>query len=450
MEAILYVILGVALGFAIVYVWLSGRLSHARQELAVKQSQLESERQNAQKQLEQERQNTQNQLESERENAKKQLEQERENARQKLSDALTHAEEMREEMRKQQEAKNRLVQEEIRNMATQMLKESKSELNKENRERLDDLLTPLRERMEAFQKAVSDNSKEGVQNKTEIKTAFEEAMKKLHDEQERTVRELKEQTERIGNDAASLTQALKGDSKTQGDWGEMILDKTLEDCGLIKDEQYLLQQTYKDENGNIFRPDAVIQFPNSETAVIDSKVSLTAYQEAVRAEDPAERDRWLREHVQSVKAHINELADKNYDRLVPNCIGYVMMFIPYESGYSAAIKTDPSLLQYAYKRHIIMLSPSNLLMALQLIHTMWQNFRMNKNVEEILRQSNDLYDKFVTFAETFVKIETDIQRIQKDFDTAKGQLNEGKGNIVRRLDNLKTLGITPKKHIPMN
>ena len=428
MEIILYVILGVALGFAIVYVWLSGRLSHARQELAVKQSQLEQER----------------------ENAKKQLEQERENARQKLSDALTHAEEMREEMRKQQEAKNRLVQEEIRNMATQMLKESKSELNKENRERLDDLLTPLRERMEAFQKAVSDNSKEGVQNKTEIKTAFEEAMKKLHDEQERTVRELKEQTERIGNDAASLTQALKGDSKTQGDWGEMILDKTLEDCGLIKDEQYLLQQTYKDENGNIFRPDAVIQFPNSETAVIDSKVSLTAYQEAVRAEDPAERDRWLREHVQSVKAHINELADKNYDRLVPNCIGYVMMFIPYESGYSAAIKTDPSLLQYAYKRHIIMLSPSNLLMALQLIHTMWQNFRMNKNVEEILRQSNDLYDKFVTFAETFVKIETDIQRIQKDFDTAKGQLNEGKGNIVRRLDNLKTLGITPKKHIPMN
>ena len=428
MEIILYVILGVALGFAIVYVWLSGRLSHARQELAVKQSQLEQER----------------------ENAKKQLEQERENARQKLSDALTHAEEMREEMRKQQEAKNRLVQEEIRNMATQMLKESKSELNKENRERLDDLLTPLRERMEAFQKAVSDNSKEGVQNKTEIKTAFEEAMKKLHDEQERTVRELKEQTERIGNDAASLTQALKGDSKTQGDWGEMILDKTLEDCGLIKDEQYLLQQTYKDENGNIFRPDAVIQFPNSETAVIDSKVSLTAYQEAVRAEDPAERDRWLREHVQSVKAHINELADKNYDRLVPNCIGYVMMFIPYESGYSAAIKTDPSLLQYAYKRHIIMLSPSNLLMALQLIHTMWQNFRMNKNVEEILRQSNDLYDKFVTFAETFVKIETDIQRIQKDFDTAKGQLNEGKGNIVRRLDNLKTLGITPKKQIPMN
>ena len=362
-------------------------------------------------------------------------------------------------MVKQQEAKNRLVQEEIRNMASQMLNESKSALNKENRERLDTLLTPLKERIEAFQKTVSDNSKEGAQNKTEIKTAFEEAMKKLHDEQERTVRqmkedqertvrELKEQTERIGNDAASLTQALKGDSKMQGDWGEMILDKTLEDCGLIKDEQYFLQQTFRDTDGNLFRPDAVIEFPNHETAVIDSKVSLTAYQEATRAETTELRDRWLKEHVASVRAHVNELSDKNYEKLVPNCIGYVLMFIPYESGYSAAVKTDPSLLQYAYKKHIIMLSPSNLLMALQLIHTMWQNYRMNKNVEEILRQSNDLYDKFVNFAESFVKIESDIQKVQKDFDVAKRQLSEGPGNVIRRLDNMKSLGITPKKQIP--
>ena len=450
MEIVLYVLLGAAVGFAAVYVWLSGRLSSARQQLAVKDSQLTSVEENARKQLDTERENARKQLDAELAHAEERISQLCQQHEKELADVQQHAREIREEMQKQQDAKNKLVQEEIRNMATEMLNQSKSELNKENKERLDTLLTPLKERMEAFQKAVSESSKEGTQNKTEIKTAFEEAMKKLHDEQERTVRELKEQTDRIGNDAASLTQALKGDSKMQGDWGEMILDKTLEDCGLIKDEQYFLQQTYKDENGNIFRPDAVIQFPNSETAVIDSKVSLTAYQEAIRAEDPTERDRWLKEHVQSVKAHVNELADKNYDRLVPNCIGYVMMFIPYESGYSAAIKTDPSLLQYAYKKHIIMLSPSNLLMALQLIHTMWQNFRMNKNVEEILRQSNDLYDKFVTFAETFVKIESDIQRIQKDFDTAKGQLNEGKGNIVRRLDNLKTLGINPKKQIPLN
>jgi DNA recombination protein RmuC len=276
----------------------------------------------------------------------------------------------------------------------------------------------------------------------------EQTVRRMKEEQERTVRELKEQTERIGNDAASLTQALKGDSKMQGDWGEMILDKTLEDCGLVKDEQYFLQQTFRDGDGNLFRPDAVIEFPNHETAVIDSKVSLTAYQEATKAETLEERERLLKEHVASVRTHINELSAKNYEKLVPNCIGYVLMFIPYESGYSAALKTDPSLLQYAYKKHIIMLSPSNLLMALQLIHTMWQNFRMNKNVEDILRQSNDLYDKFVNFAESFVKIESDIQKVQKDFDVAKRQLSEGPGNVIRRLDNMKALGITPKKQIP--
>lgn len=448
MEIVLYIVLGLVCGAALVYVLLSGRLSKVKQEVAVMQTQLTSERAHAEEQLT-----------IEREHAAEQQKQLQERHAKELADVQAHAEELRAEMVKQQEAKNKLVQEEIRNMAVQMLNESKSELNKENRERLDTLLTPLKERIEAFQKTVSDNSKEGAQNKTEIKTAFEEAMKKLHDEQEqtvrrmkeeqeRTVRELKEQTERIGNDAASLTQALKGDSKMQGDWGEMILDKTLEDCGLVKDEQYFLQQTFRDGDGNLFRPDAVIEFPNHETAVIDSKVSLTAYQEATKAETLEERERLLKEHVASVRTHINELSAKNYEKMVPNCIGYVLMFIPYESGYSAALKTDPSLLQYAYKKHIIMLSPSNLLMALQLIHTMWQNFRMNKNVEEILRQSNDLYDKFVNFAESFVKIESDIQKVQKDFDVAKRQLSEGPGNVIRRLDNMKALGITPKKQIP--
>lgn len=368
---------------------------------------------------------------------------------------------LRSEMQKQHEAKNKLVYEEVRNLTAQMLHESKTALNTENKERLETLLGPLKERIENFQRAVNENSKEGIQNKTEIKSAFEEAMKKLHDEQEttirqmkeeqeRTVRELKEQTGRIADDAASLTRALKGDSKMQGDWGEMILDKTLEDCGLTRDEQYFLQPVYKDEDGNLFRPDAVIEFPNQERAVVDSKVSLTAYQAAVREEDGNARERLLKLHVASMREHINELSAKNYEKLVPNCIGYVLMFVPYESGYSAAVKADASLLQYAYKRHVIILSPSNLLMALQLTHTMWQNYRMNKNVEEILRQSNDLYDKFVFFAETFLKMESDINRLHDDFDKAKGQLREGKGNIIRRLDNMKSLGITPKKEIPEN
>ncbi|MCR5076879.1 MAG: DNA recombination protein RmuC [Prevotella sp.] len=441
--SIVYILLGIAIGAIIMLLWLKNKTT---QEVGQANEQVASLR---------------SQLAAEQKSVEERIGMVKANAEERVAAERKHAEELRSELQKQAEAKNRLMQEEVRNMAAQMLAESREKMNTADKERLDAILSPLKERLEAFSQSVTDNSKESAANKTEIKTTFEEAMKRLHaeqeltikamrEDQERTVRELREQTERIGNDAASLTQALKGDSKMQGDWGEMILDKTLEDCGLVKDQQYFLQENYKDEEGNNFRPDAVIAFPNDERAVIDAKVSLTAYQAAIREEDAAVRERLLKEHVVSVRKHVDELSAKNYEKLVPGCIGYVLMFVPYESGYSAALKTDSSLLQYAYRKHIIILSPSNLLMALQLTHTMWQNFRLNKNVEEILRQSNDLYDKFATFGETFVKIGVGIQRLQQDYDKAHGQLSEGKGNIIRRLDGMKTLGITPKKQIPDN
>ena len=439
--AIIYLLLGIIIGASIMFLWMKNKSTQEQknvsEQLAVLRSQLETERKNVDERIAVVKENALQQLEAERK----------------------HGEQLRNELQKQAEAKNRLLQEEVRNMAARMLDESREKMNTTDKERLDALLAPLKERLEAFNQTVTNNSKENTANKTEIKTTFEEAMKRLHaeqeltikamrEDQERAVKELREQTERIGNDAASLTQALKGDSKMQGDWGEMILDKTLEDCGLIQGQQYFLQESYKDKDGNNFRPDAVIVFPNEERAVIDAKVSLTAYQAAIREENATERERYLKEHVSSIKKHVDELSAKNYEKLVPGCIGFVLMFVPYESGYSAALKTDPSILQYAYRKHIIILSPSNLLMALQLTHTMWQNFRMTKNVEEILHQSNELFDKFVTFAETFVKLGADIERLQQDFSRAKGQLNEGKGNIVRRLEGLKILGISPKKQIP--
>ena len=391
--------------------------------------------------------------------AKSQLEAAQKNAADSVNAEREHSQKLLSEMQKQMETSKKLMQEEMRTMAAQMLSESREHLNAADKERLDALLKPLHERIEAFNQNVTAATKEGASNKTEIKTTFEETIKLLQEVQtstvksirednERAIRELRQQTERIGNDAASLTQALKGDSKMQGDWGEMILETTLESCGLTKNEQFFLQRNYQDEKGNSFRPDAVIDLPGGEHAVIDAKVSLTAYQAAVNATDATEQELFLKEHIKSIKKHIDELSAKNYETIVPNCIGYVLMFVPYESGYAAAIKTDPSILQYAYRKHIILLSPSNLLMALQLTRTMWQNYRMNKNVEEILRASNDLYDKFVSFGETFLKIGTGIQRLQSDYEKAHSQLSEGKGNIVRRLDNMKMLGITPKKELP--
>ena len=391
--------------------------------------------------------------------AKSQLEAAQKNAADSVNAEREHSQKLLSEMQKQMETSKKLTQEEMRTMAAQMLSESREHLNAADKERLDALLKPLHERIEAFNQNVTAATKEGASNKTEIKTTFEETIKLLQEVQtstvksirednERAIRELRQQTERIGNDAASLTQALKGDTKMQGDWGEMILETTLESCGLTKNEQFFLQRSYQDAKGNSFRPDAVIDLPGGEHAVIDAKVSLTAYQAAVNATDATEQELFLKEHIKSIKKHIDELSAKNYETIVPNCIGYVLMFVPYESGYAAAIKTDPSILQYAYRKHIILLSPSNLLMALQLTRTMWQNYRMNKNVEEILRASNDLYDKFVSFGETFLKIGTGIQRLQSDYEKAHSQLSEGKGNIVRRLDNMKMLGITPKKELP--
>ena len=391
--------------------------------------------------------------------AKSQLEAAQKNASDSVNAEREHSQKLLSEMQKQMETSKKLMQEEMRTMAAQMLSESREHLNAADKERLDALLKPLHERIEAFNQNVTAATKEGASNKTEIKTTFEETIKLLQEVQtstvksirednERAIRELRQQTERIGNDAASLTQALKGDTKMQGDWGEMILETTLESCGLTKNEQFFLQRSYQDAKGNSFRPDAVIDLPGGEHAVIDAKVSLTAYQAAVNATDATEQELFLKEHIKSIKKHVDELSAKNYETIVPNCIGYVLMFIPYESGYAAAIKTDPSILQYAYRKHIILLSPSNLLMALQLTHTMWQNYRMNKNVEEILHASNDLYDKFVSFGETFLKIGTGIQRLQSDYEKAHSQLSEGKGNIVRRLENMKSLGITPKKKLP--
>ncbi len=439
----MYYVLTFLLGAILVFLWL--KMQHTKAL-----GQLKTDLSLAQSQLDTARENTAEKLNAQQKAFEERIEQER-----------VHATNLREALQKENNSKLKLLQEEMRNMAEKMLSEQREKLNTTDKERLDTLLSPLKERLDTFNHTVTKSNKEQAEAKTELKTTFEESLKRLQEGQkhsiemmredhQRAVEELKKQSERIGNDAASLTKALKGDAKMQGDWGEMILERTLEDCGLKKNEQYFLQENVKDEEGNNYRPDAIIAFPNNERAVIDAKVSLSAYQEALKAETKEEQDKFFKEHVKAVRAHVDELSAKNYDTLVTGCIGYVLMFIPYESGYSAAVKTDTSILQYAYRKHIIILSPSNLLMALQLTHTMWQNYRLNKNVEEILRQSNDLYDKFALFAETFLNIGASIDQLKTRYDKAKGQLNTGKGNVVRKLESLKTLGITPKKENPLS
>ena len=332
-------------------------------------------------------------------------------------------------------------------VAAEQLAAKQSALQENNRLQMDELLKPIKEQFADFKKSVEESKTLNEVNKKELQNTFEATMKLFQQEQQQAVLNLKEQTEKIGSDAANLTKALKGDSKMQGDWGEMVLETILENSGLRKDEEFFIQENTKDEEGKNYRPDVIVRFPEGRSVVIDSKVSLTAYSDALAAEDEAEQERLMKAHALSVRKHIDELAAKDYSKLVDDAIGFVLMFIPNETSYIAAMKQQPDLSRYAYQKKIIIISPSNLLMALQLAYNLWQYDRQNKNVEKIVKTAADLYDKVAGFEDTFMSVGDLITRLSGTFDKAKKQLYDGTGNVMRRVESLKGLGVTPKKQI---
>ena len=332
-------------------------------------------------------------------------------------------------------------------VAAEQLAAKQSALQENNRLQMDELLKPIKEQFADFKKSVEESKTQNEVNKKELQNTFEATMKLFQQEQQQAVLNLKEQTEKIGSDAANLTKALKGDSKMQGDWGEMVLETILENSGLRRDEEFFIQENTKDEEGKNYRPDVIVRFPEGRSVVIDSKVSLTAYSDALAAEDEAEQERLMKAHALSVRKHIDELAAKDYSKLVDDAIGFVLMFIPNETSYIAAMKQQPDLSRYAYQKKIIIISPSNLLMALQLAYNLWQYDRQNKNVEKIVKTAADLYDKVAGFEDTFTSIGDLITRLSGTFDKAKKQLYDGTGNVMRRVESLKGLGVTPKKQI---
>lgn len=331
--------------------------------------------------------------------------------------------------------------------AAEQLAAKQSALQESNRLQMDELMKPIKEQFADFKKSVEESRTSNEVSKKELQHSFEATMKLFQQEQQMAVANLKEQTSRIGSDAANLTKALKGDSKMQGDWGEMVLETILENSGLRKDEEFFIQENTKDENGKNFRPDVIVRFPEGRSVVIDSKVSLTAYTDAIATEDDAERERLMKAHAMSVRKHIDELAEKDYSKLVDDAIGFVLMFIPNETSYIAAMKQQPDLSRYAYQKKIIIISPSNLLMALQLAYNLWQYDRQNKNVEKIVKTAADLYDKVVGFEDTFMGIGELINKLSGNYDKARKQLYDGAGNVMRRVESLKALGVTPKKQI---
>lgn len=367
--------------------------------------------------------------------------------KERLSQERTHFDELRLQSDRQWNEKFETMRQQLAKQSAQQLIDRQKELQETNRSQFDALMQPIREQFAAFRKSIDDSRTQSEVNKHSIEKTFLDTMKLFQQQQDAAVRNLTEQTERIGSDAANLTRALKGESKTQGDWGEMILLRILEDSGLRRGEEFLVQENVKDASGSNFRPDVIVRFPEGTSVVIDSKVSLTAYAEAVAASDPQQREHLLDEHVRSIRRHIDELADKNYADLVKGSVGYVLMFVPNESSYIAAMKRQPSLSFDAYKKHVIILSPTNLMMTLHLTYNLWQVNRQNRNVEEIVRRAADLYDKVVGFQDDFNAVENALQRLSKVYSDARRKLYDGPGNILRRTETLRQLGVTPHKSL---
>ncbi len=443
METAIGLAIGLAVGFVIGKLLTAKTAGEEKAQLTAKVQVLENEKLSAKNQQEAALQNERDLHAAEVQSLKAQMQSERQ-----------YADRLREESNRQWAQKLEGLKLELQRMtaeqqkaAAEQLTAKQTDLQENNRLQMAELLKPIKEQFADFKRSVEETKTQNEVSKKELQNTFEATMKLFQQEQQQAVNNLKEQTLKIGSDAANLTKALKGDSKMQGDWGEMVLETILENSGLRKDEEFFIQENTKDETGKNFRPDVIVRFPEGRSVVIDSKVSLTAYTDALAAEDEAERERLMKAHALSVRKHIDELAEKDYSTLVDDAIGFVLMFIPNETSYIAAMRQQPDLSRYAYQKKVVIISPSNLLMALQLAYNLWQYDRQNKNVEKIVKTAADLYDKVAGFEDTFTGIGDLIARLSGTFDKAKKQLYDGAGNVMRRVESLKSLGVTPKKQI---
>ncbi len=341
-------------------------------------------------------------------------------------------EEMRRLLVEQAEDKLKALKVEFENISKSHLKLQEDSLKASNKENVSLLLTPLRETINKFASEFSDNKRQQVETKTVIETLM---------------RNLLEKTQEIGHNADELTKALKADPKKQGNWGEAVLKNILEASGLEEGREFDTQSHTTDAEGHRLIPDVVVHLPEKRNVIIDSKVSLTAYTAYMTTDDGKEREQLLKEHIASVRRHVKELAAKQYNNVVKNSIGYVLMFIPNDGSYILAMENDTKLATDAYRDHVIILNPTNLMMALQLVYHLWQSERQTKNVEDIYASAVKLYDKFVTFSDNFLKLGQQIDVLSRTYNDTRGQLSDGRGNIVRQLEQWKKKGMVTNKRI---
>jgi len=322
---------------------------------------------------------------------------------------------------------------EFENIANKVLDEKTSKFTEQNKVNLDIILSPLKENIKAFEAKVDRVYKSESDERNILKGVISQLMV---------------QSKQIQEDANNLTKALKGDTKKQGNWGEVILERILERSGLVKDQEYRIQSSFNSFSGNRLQPDVIIDLPDDKHIVIDSKVSLIAYERSVTAETDEETQVYIKQHLLSLKNHIQELAAKNYQSLYQiNSPDFVLLFIPIESSFGIAVQKDAELFNYAWDRKVVMVSPSTLLATLRTISSIWKQERQNRNVLEIARLSGSMYDKFVGFVTDMENIGRNIRQSQDAYDKALGKLSTGTGNLANTSEKIKKLGAKTTKQI---
>jgi DNA recombination protein RmuC len=324
--------------------------------------------------------------------------------------------------------------EEFQNLANRVLEEKGKALSQQSRDGLDALLKPVREQLEGFRKRVDE-----VHNQDTAQRAALQGQLDL----------LKQLNQQMNDEARNLTRALKGDKKAQGNWGELVLEKVLEQCGLRAGEEYEVQGSYRDEENRLLRPDVVVHLPERKEIVIDSKVSLVAWTDYVAAEDDAGREAALKALVQAVRNHVNTLSDKDYTHLRGvRSLDFVLMFMPIEAAFMAAFQHDEKLFGDAFEKRIAVVTPTTLLATMRTVESLWRNERQNDNARRISDQAGKIYDKLRGFLEDFEKIGNQLATVQKSYDSARGKLSDGRGNLLRQAENFRELGVKVRKTLP--
>ena len=347
------------------------------------------------------------------------------NLQQKLNENKDEVEKLQEKFTK-----------EFENLANKILDEKSNKFTEQNKENLKTILNPLQEKIKVFEDKVDKTHKESID---------------YHAALRQQILGLKELNQQMSKETINLTKALKGDNKMQGNWGELVLERVLEKSGLEKDREYFVQQSFTNEEGKRVLPDVVIHLPDNKKMIVDSKVSLTAYEQFVNEDDETLKEQFLKEHVLSLKRHVEQLSEKKYEDIYKiESPDFVLLFIPIEPAFAVAINTDNHLYNKAFEKNIVIVTPSTLLATLRTIDTMWNNEKQQRNAIEIARQAGALYDKFDGLLKDLVGIGKRIDDSKKEYSNAMNKLFDGRGNLINSVEKLKKMGAKAKKAIPEN